>query len=191
MLPNLRQCRVIHVLVITYSVVLVNKIVVRYNTAMAKKKKRPSGSIQNRRARFDYELGDSMVVGLELNGREAKSLRMGHGQLQGAYVTIKDSAKGGELWLINAAIIGTSGIPIESTQHTRTRKLLAKRREIEALIQAKQDGRTIVPLEILTKGRFVKLRIAVGRGKRKYDKRQTLKKRDEERTMAAAVKFQR
>lgn len=144
---------------------------------MAKKKKRPSGSIQNRRARYDYELGDSLVVGLELTGVETKSLRLGHGQLQGAYVTVKDD----ELWLINAAIIGSAGIPIEATAQTRTRKLLAKRREIAALITAKQDGRTIVPLEILTKGRYVKLRIAVGRGKRKYDKRQTLKKRDEDR----------
>lgn len=155
-------------------------------TPMAKKKKRPSGSIQNRRARYDYELGDSLVVGVELNGREAKSLRMGHGQLRGAYVTVKGSAKGGELWLINAAIIGSAGIPIEATEQTRTRKLLAKRREIDALISAKQDGRTIVPLEILTKGRFIKLRIAVGKGKRKYDKRQTLKQRDEARSIAAA-----
>ena len=150
---------------------------------MAKKKKRNTGTIQNRRARFDYELGDSLVVGLELNGREAKSLRMGHGQLRGAYVTVKDD----ELWLINAAVIGSAGIPIEATEQTRTRRLLAKRREIDALIAAKLDGRTIVPLEILTKGRYVKLRIAVGKGKRKYDKRQTLKKRDEDRSMAAAL----
>ncbi len=154
---------------------------------MAQKKKRPSGkTIQNRRASFDYQLGESLVVGLELNGREAKALRLGHGQLRGAYVTIK----GDELWLINATINGTNGIPIRAEDQTRTRKLLAKRREINALIAAKQQGSTIIPLEILTRGRFIKLRLATGKGRRTYDKREELKRRDENRriqqTMAAA-----
>src|SRR5690242_15968670 len=113
-----------------------------------RKKPQTAKRIQNRRARFDYELGDSLVVGLELNGREAKSLRMGHGHLRGAYVTVKD----GELWLINATITGTNGIPITDTEQTQARKVLAKRREIDALIASKQDSKTIVPLEILTRG---------------------------------------
>jgi len=150
---------------------------------MAKKKVAQAKQISNRRARFDYELGDSLVAGLELSGAETKSLRMGHGQLRGAYVTVKD----GELWLINAAINGTSGIPIDESDQTRARKLLAKRREIDALIAAKQQGRTIVPLEILTRGRFIKLRIAIGKGKKNYDKRQTLKKRDAERDASRAL----
>lgn len=144
-------------------------------------------SIQNRRARHDYELGDSLMVGLELSGAEAKSLRLGHGQLRGAYVTVKDD----QLWLLNATINGTSGVPIEEHNQTRTRRLLAKRRQIDALIEAKQQGRTIVPMEILTRGRYIKLRIAVGKGKKQYDKRQTLRARDESRTMAAAIKHQR
>jgi SsrA-binding protein len=75
-------------------------------------KKRPASSkIQYRRARFDYELGDNFTCGLALNGRETKALRLGRGQLQGAYVTIKD----GELWLINAQIHGTNGIAIEES----------------------------------------------------------------------------
>lgn len=151
---------------------------------MAKKKPSQAKSIQNRRARFDYELGDSLVVGLELNGREAKSLRMGHGHLRGAYVTVKDD----ELWLINATIAGTNGIPIDESEQTRARKVLAKRREISALIEAKQQGRTIVPLEILTRGRYVKLRIAIGKGRKHYDKRQALKKRDETRQIDRALK---
>lgn len=150
---------------------------------MAKKKSNQTKSIQNRRARHDYELGDSLVVGLELSGAETKSLRLGHGHLRGAYVTVK----GNELFLINATIAGTNGIPIEESDQTRARKVLAKRREIEALIDAKQQGKTIVPLEILTKGRFIKLRISAGRGKKLYDKRQTLKKRDEEREARRAV----
>jgi SsrA-binding protein len=140
-------------------------------------KKKPTNqpkSIQNRRARHDYELGDSLVVGLQLNGREVKSLRMGHGHLRGAYVTVKND----ELFLINATINGTSGIPLSESEQTQARKLLAKRREIDALVAGKQQGKTIVPLEILTGGRYIKLRISIGRGKKSYDKRQVLKKRD-------------
>ncbi len=151
---------------------------------MAKKKPHQTKRITNRRASHDYELGDSLVAGLELSGAETKALRMGHGQLRGAYVTVKQ----GELFLINATISGTSGIPINETDQTRARKLLAKRREIEALIAAKQQGKTIVPLEILTGGRFIKLRLSVGRGKKRYDKRQTLKARDDARRTAAALK---
>lgn len=152
---------------------------------MAKKKNSSTKLITNRRARFDYELGDSLVVGLALNGAETKSLRMGHGQLRGAYVTVK----GDELWLINATINGTNGIPIAESDQTRARKLLAKEREIAALIEAKQQGRTIVPLEVLTQGRYIKLRIAIGKGKKMYDKRQVLKKRDTDRQLRAAIKM--
>lgn len=153
------------------------------------KKKSPNQprSIQNRRARHDYELGDSLVVGVELNGREVKSLRMGHGQLRGAYVTIK----GDELFLINATINGVNGVPLTETEQTRARKLLAKRKEIDALVAGKQQGKTIVPLEILTGGRYIKVRISIGRGKKQYDKRQTLKAKDEKRSMAAALKSAR
>jgi SsrA-binding protein len=149
-----------------------------------KKKPPTTKHIVNRRARHDYELGDSLVVGVQLFGAETKALRMGHGQLRGAYVTVKD----GELWLLNATINGTRGVLIGEQEQTRTRKLLAKRREIDALIEAKQQGRTIVPLEILTQGRYIKVRIAIGKGKKLYDKRQTLKARDEQRSMAAAIK---
>jgi SsrA-binding protein len=154
---------------------------------MANKKPRQPNKISNRRARHDYELGDSLVVGLELTGAETKSLRMGHGHLRGAYVTVK----GNELYLINATIAGSTGIPIETDEQTRARKVLAKRKEIDALIAIKQQGRTIVPLEILTKGRFIKLRISPGKGKKLYDKRQTLKQRDDDRSARAAIKARR
>lgn len=144
---------------------------------MAKKPK-DTGKITNRRARFDYELGDSLVVGIELTGAETKSLRMGHGQLRGAYVNVLNN----ELWLVNAQINSSSGVPV--TDETRSRKLLAKRREIDGLIAARQAGNTIIPLEVLTKGRFIKLKIAVGRGRRRYDKRQSIRKRQEEREAA-------
>lgn len=142
-----------------------------------KKKQSSTKQILNRRARHDYELGDSLVVGVQLTGAETKALRMGHGQLRGAYVTVKDD----EIFLLNATISGTSGVPIDEQTQTRTRKLLAKRREINALVEAKQQGKTIVPLEMLTSGRHIKVRIAIGRGRRKYDHREVLKKRDAER----------
>jgi len=141
---------------------------------MAKKKSQEK-KIVNRRARYDYALEDEFVVGLQLTGKETKALRMGQGSLQGAYVTVKD----GELWLINALISDTKTFKIEDK--TRSRKLLAKSKEINQLIEKKAQGRTIVPMEFLTRGRFIKLRIAAGKGKREYDKRQTIKKREFER----------
>lgn len=152
---------------------------------MAKKKQnvKPK-SIQNRRARHDYAIDDSLLVGIKLTGAETKALRHGHGQLRGAYVTIKDD----ELWLINATISAMPGIPISESDQTRTRKLLANRREIEKLVSLKQQGQTIVPLEIKTTGHYIKLRIAAGRGKKHYDKRHTIKERDESRQMRAEIK---
>ncbi len=151
-----------------------------------KKKQAATKQIVNRRARHDYELDDSLVVGVSLTGAETKALRMGHGQLRGSYVMVR----GGELWLVNAQINGTRGVQITEQEQTRDRKLLAKSREIEALLQAKQQGRTIVPLEMLVAGRYIKLRIAVGKGKKLYDKRQALKKREEDRTIARALRPQ-
>jgi SsrA-binding protein len=141
-------------------------------------------AIQNRRARYDYELGDSLVVGIELSGRETKALRMSQGSLKGAYVTVKDD----ELYLLNALVGEVPGIQLSADEKVRTRKLLAKRREIDALVAAKQQGRTIVPLEILTGGRFIKLRISVGKGKKQYDKRRTLKEHDAARDVNRELK---
>ncbi|MBI4033483.1 SsrA-binding protein SmpB [Candidatus Saccharibacteria bacterium] len=144
------------------------------------RKKRQSGRIVNRRASYDYELGDTLVVGLQLTGAETKALRLGNGTLRGAYVTVKDD----ELWLINAQVSGTRGIQIPEDLQTRTRKLLAKRSEIDRLTAAKQQGSTIVPLDLQTHGRYIKLRIAVGKGRKRYDKRETIKRRQQERDIA-------
>lgn len=146
---------------------------------MSKKPQTPK-KIFNRRARYDYELGDSLVVGLALTGAETKALRLGHGQISGSYEVVKDE----ELWLVGAQIHGTKGIAVPEKDQTRTRKLLAKKREINHLIEVRQQGQTIVPLELLTNGRYIKLRIAVGRGKKRRDKRETLKRRQQERDIA-------
>lgn len=141
------------------------------------KSKPDTKKISNRRARFDYELGDSIIAGIVLNGKETKSLRLSHGHLKGAYVNIRN----GEAWLTNATITSSPGFVIADTDQTRERKLLLKKREIDALLEAKKQGRTIVPLEILTSGSYIKVKIATGKGKKLYDKRHSIKKRDQER----------
>lgn len=148
------------------------------------KKRAISSRIVNRRAKYDYELGDSFVVGLQLSGAEVKSLRMGHGQLSGGYVTVKD----GELWLVGAQVMGTSSVRISEEDKDRSRKILAKRSEIGQLIEARQQGRSVVPLEFLNSGRYIKLRIAIGKGKKRYDKRETLKRRQQEKDIKRAIK---
>jgi len=153
---------------------------------MAKKKHQDTKKIRNRRASFDYELQDSILAGLVLSGAETKSLRLGHGHLRGAYVTVKDS----ELWLLNATITGFNGVKLDENEQTRSRKLLLKKREINQLLAAKQQGKSIVPLELLTQGRYIKLRISVGTGKKHYDKRETIKRRDQERTSQIELKRQ-
>jgi len=149
------------------------------------KKKPQSKVILNRRAKFDYVINDSYVVGIELTGAEAKALRMGLCQLTGSYVTIKNK----QLMLVNTLIKGNSSIKISETDQVRDRRLLAKRREIDHMIEAKVQGKTIIPLEILTQGRYVKLKIALAQGKKNYDKRQTLKARNEQRQIDSAMKY--
>lgn len=150
---------------------------VGYNDTVMKKKPVQTKRITNRRAKFDYDLGDSIVVGIELTGAETKALRLGHGHIKGSYVSIKDN----QLWLINATIYGTNAIKLNETEQTRTRRLLAKRREINQLISSKQQGQSIVPTDLMTSGRYIKLRISTGKGRKKYDKRQVIKARDEAR----------
>jgi SsrA-binding protein len=140
---------------------------------MTKKSPEPR-SIKNRRASFDYELGDDLIVGLSLTGAETKALRKGQGNLKGAYVTVHDE----ELWLLNATITGDNQVKVEEEQQTRSRKILAKRKEIDILIKQKKSGTSIVPTKILNKGKYIKLVIALGKGKKHTDKRQTIKKRE-------------
>lgn len=144
-----------------------------------KKKQQKSQAIVNRRASFDYALGDDLTTGIVLTGREARAARDGRVQLKGSFVTIRN----GELWLNNASFslkLNTKGVS-EATVDTTARKLLASRKQIEELAERKQAGMSIVPLRLLTQGRYIKLVIALGKGKKNYDKRQAIKKRDQER----------
>lgn len=148
---------------------------------MANKKKpvkKPS-AIVNRRASFDYALDDELVAGVALTGREVRAARDGRVQLKGSFVTIRNN----ELWLNNASFslnLNSKNVG-ETTVDTSPRKLLASRRQIDELQDRKQHGMTIVPLRLLTHGRFIKLVVALGKGKKNYDKRQAIKKRDQER----------
>ena len=157
---------------------------------MAQKKKKSIAkplAVINRRARFDYELGDELVAGLSLTGPEVRAARDGHIQLKGAFVTIR----GGELWLNNASFsikLQQKGQPGARSIDTEPRKLLASRKQIDALAAKKQTGLTIVPTKLLTNGRYIKLVIALGKGKKFYDKRETLKRRDQDREAARAIK---
>jgi SsrA-binding protein len=153
--------------------------------------KTPKPAITNRRAGFDYELLDSLTVGLELTGAETKAARLGRVQLRGAYVTVRENRtkNRSELYLINASFSLATNAPKNSGQptaavDTRVRRILAKRKEIDALAAKKNSGLTIVPTKLLTTGRYVKLVIALGRGKKKYDKREMIKKRDQARDNA-------
>lgn len=155
---------------------------------MAKKKKQPStGVITNRRARFDYQLGDELSAGIVLSGPEVRAARDGHVQLKGSYVTIRN----GELWLNNASfsVKPTNQKAGESRAvDTQPRKLLAHRAQIESLEAKKQTGFTIVPLRLLTRGRHIKLVIALAKGKKTYDKRETIKRREQEREARRQIK---
>ncbi len=151
---------------------------------MAKKKTKQPKKIQNRLAKFDFALDKELIAGISLNGRETKSLRLSHGHLRGAYINIRN----GEAWLTNATITSSAGFTISETEQTRERKLLLKKREIDALIEAKNQGKTIVPIEFLTGGRYIKLKLAAGKGRKRYDKREVIKKRDQSRQAKRELK---
>lgn len=144
-------------------------------------------AVVNRRASFDYSLGDELVVGIALTGLETRAARDTHVQLKGSFVTIRR----GELWLNNASFsikLNERGQPGARSIDTSPRKLLAHRKQIDELAARKQSGMTIVPLRLLTAGNHIKVVIALGKGKKKYDKRETLKRRDQERDSRRAIK---
>ena len=133
-----------------------------------KKKKTPDSVTVNRRAHYDYQLGEELVCGMSLSGPQVRLIRDHHVQLKGSYVTIR----GGELWLYGLTL---------GADTTSDIRLLATKKQIAGLERAKVAGSTIVPVKLLGGGRHIKLVIAVGKGKKKYDKRETIKKRDIDR----------
>ena len=148
-------------------------------SAQTKKRAAPS-PIVNRRVRFDYELGEEIIAGLVLTGPEVRAAREGHVQLRGAFVSLRN----GELWLNNASFslrLNVRGEANARSVDTSARKLLVSRKQIDRFAAAKQQGMTIVPTKLLTQGKFIKVVIALAKGKKRYDKRETIKRRDQDR----------
>ena len=141
---------------------------------------------ENRKARFDYEILETYEAGLVLSGPEVKSIKNGRMNLAGSYVTFHD----GELYLT-----GSTVAPYQPKNQptdydpSRSKKLLLRKKEIMSLAgKIKQKGLTLVPLKVYNKGRRIKLEIAVARGKKQYDKRSVISKRDAARKIERELK---
>jgi SsrA-binding protein len=140
------------------------------------KQERERPAAVNRKARFSYEIIDTLEAGMVLTGTEVKSLREGHANIQESYASIE----GGEVWLINSHIPEYLQANRFNHEPTRRRKLLVSRREMARLAQAvEREGMTMVPLKIYFNARGrAKLELAIARGKKLHDKRETQKQRD-------------
>jgi SsrA-binding protein len=134
----------------------------------------------NRKANFEYEILDKLEAGIVLTGTEVKALREGKVNLQDSYGRIKSD----EVWLLNSHISEYKFGNINNHDPLRSRKLLLTRREIRKVKQQLQEkGLTLVPLKIYFKGSLVKVEVGIARGKKIYDKRESVKKREIERNL--------
>lgn len=145
--------------------------------------------IQNKKIHFNYEILERFEAGIELLGTEVKSVRAGHGSLEGAHVTIR----GGEAYLMGATIQPyQTGNMQKNYDAMRNRRLLLTKDEISELsLQEAKKGLTIVPVGVYNKGHKLKVEIAIVRGKKAHDKRETIKKREAERDVMRDIKLTR
>lgn len=139
-------------------------------------------NIKNRRARFDYEISDTFTAGIVLTGTEIKSIRQSKASLADTYCYVSD----GEVWIKNMYIAEYFYGSYNNHTERRDRKLLLNKKEIHKLEKSgKEAGFTIVPLRLFINERgLAKLVIGIGRGKKEYDKRQSIKEREDKRSMA-------
>jgi len=145
---------------------------------------RPKLVAQNKKARHDYSIEDTLEVGLVLTGTEVKSLRQGRCSLTDAYASLQD----GELWLLGAHIPEYTEGTWNNHAPRRARKLLAHRRQLDGLIAStRESGVALVPLSLYFKDGRAKVELAVARGRKAHDKRQVLAQRDAEREMRNAM----
>lgn len=136
--------------------------------------------IDNRRAFFDYEILEKLEAGINLYGAEVKAVRLGHADLSGSFVKII----GSEVYLVNAKIFPYKYATPEGYDERRTRKLLLHKKEIIALkSRAEGSNLTLVPLSFYTTKSFIKVQVGLGRGKKAYEKREKIKKRDIQRSV--------
>ncbi len=139
----------------------------------------------NRKAYHNYHVGEGIEAGMSLTGTEIKSIRGGRVSLGDAYVR----PEGGELWLMNAHIARYEAGGHESHEPTRSRKLLLHRKQIAELTREVQEkGLTLVPLRVYLKDNLAKVEIALARGKKQYDKREAIARRETDREMGRAMK---
>ena len=145
---------------------------------------------QNKKAGFDYEILDKYEAGLVLFGHEVKAVRAGQISLKGSYISVRTKDGKTELYLIGAQISPyKSAGPMPDYNPLRERKLLLKKGEINQLLGKKMtEGLTLIPLKIYTNHSFLKLEFAVARGKKKYDKRESIKKREIDRNLRSLTK---
>jgi SsrA-binding protein len=136
--------------------------------------------IVNKKATFDYEITERIEAGISLLGPEVKSLRGGHGKLEGSFVRIM----GSEAYLVNAQIYPYAYARLENYDPGRTRKLLLHKKELISL-KSKIDGNklTLVPLSWYTTGPHVKLEVGLGRGKKQFQKREKIRREDQKREL--------
>lgn len=141
--------------------------------------------ITNQRAFYDYQILDRFESGITLLGSEVKAVRLGHADLSGSFVRIT----GSEAYLVNAKIFPYKYARPEPYDERRTRKLLMHKREIMSL-KAKIDGMslTIIPLSLYTTKAYIKVELALGKGKSKHDKRKTIRKKDLDKELAQELK---
>ena len=153
---------------------------------MAEKEHKPIAS--NRRARYDYEILDTFEAGISLLGPEVKSLRAGGANLADAYATVRR----GEVFLVNAHISPYTQAGRENPDPRRERKLLLHKREIARLrAQIAERGRTLVPLSLYFKEGRVKVELALARGKRRHDRRETIRRREQDREVERELRGRR
>jgi len=144
----------------------------------------------NKKANFDYEVRDKYEAGLVLFGHEVKAVKAGQVSLKGSFISIRTKNGHPELYLINCQIspYKSAGVLLGYNQ-LRERKLLLKRQEISHLLGKKlTEGLTLIPLKIYTNHSFLKLEFAVAKGKKKYDKRESIKKREIDRRLRSLTK---
>lgn len=140
---------------------------------------------RNKRARFDYHILETWEAGIVLGGTEVKSLRDGKANMNDAYGIVRD----GEVYLLNLHISPYERGGWTNHEPTRNRKLLLHKREIRRLIGAvEREGLTLIPLELYFKRGIAKVTLALGKGKKLHDKRETSRERDAEREMARVVR---
>ena len=145
--------------------------------------------VKNKKGLHNYEVLEKIETGIVLTGQEVKSVKQGHFHLDGSYVRLKK----GEVWLIGAEIPKyklAGALPDYNAK--RDRKLLLRKKEIKYLVgKSEEKGLTLIPISVYTKRSKIKLEIGIARGKKKHDKRESIKKREDDRKIARAMKSKR